>query len=244
MKVHEKLVRLNGWIKESSRIVVLTGAGVSTESGLKDFRSEDGVFKGSKPIETYLSRPYFNRNPQKFWKHYKDIFQLTALDSYEPNAGHLFLAELEGQGKDITIITQNVDGLHQRAGSRNVIEVHGTVTKAACPNCGKFYEFTHVLENDVPACLECGNVLSPGIVLYGDPIQGWEEAEEAIGRAELFMVMGTSLSVTPVNMFPALAKQSGIPYRVLINNEETIMNQFFNLFIEERLGQAVRLLRK
>ncbi|WP_409302000.1 NAD-dependent protein deacylase [Peribacillus sp. SCS-155] len=236
MKEAEQLDKLESWIDSSIRIAVLTGAGVSTESGLKDFRSEAGWFNKDEPIEAYLSRPYFNRNPEKFWNNYKQIFHLSSLDQYEPNSAHLFLKALERQGKDVTIITQNVDGLHHKAGSSKVIEVHGSVMTPECPLCGCSYEFSYVLEYDTPVCKQCGTVLNPGIVLYGDAIHGWEEAEEAVMKADLFLVMGTSLSVSPVNMLPTLAKTANVRYRVLINEEVTPMNDYFNLFLQQRLG--------
>ncbi|PLT32435.1 NAD-dependent protein deacylase [Bacillus sp. V5-8f] len=235
---------LKDWIGQSERIAILTGAGVSTESGLRDFRSNEGIFAGEEPIEYYLSRSYFNRHPDEFWKKYKTIFHLKQLHGYQPSLAHTFLAGLETKGKDITIITQNVDGLHQKAGSTNVIEVHGTVTSATCPNCGRIYDFSCVMEMEVPVCKNCGKVLNPDIVLYGDAIHGWEEAERSVMEADLFLAMGTSLSVTPVNMFPSLAHDAGVPHRGLLNNEPTIMDRYFDLIVEERLGTVFEALSK
>ncbi|WP_230129840.1 NAD-dependent protein deacylase [Bacillus sp. CECT 9360] len=241
----EKIDQLKNWIEKAERIAVLTGAGVSTESGLKDFRSEDGMFTCDEPIEYYLSRDYFNRNPEEFWENYKKIFQLEHLHTYEPNLAHVFFAELERKGKSVTIITQNVDGLHQKAGSTNVIEVHGTVTKATCPKCSKTFDFGHIMKTNVPVCSDCGHeILDPDIVLYGDAIHGWDEAETSVRNADLFLAMGTSLSVTPVNMFPAIAEQAGVPRKVLLNNEPTIMNAYFDLFIEEKLGVIFQTISK
>ncbi|WP_254052802.1 NAD-dependent protein deacylase [Bacillus sp. V59.32b] len=244
MNNQEKIVQLKIWIDEADRIVILTGAGVSTESGLKDFRSEDGIFTDEEPIEYYLSRDYFNRNPEEFWENYKKTFQLEHLHTYEPNLAHTFFAELERSGKRGTIITQNVDGLHQKAGSKNVIEVHGTVTNATCLDCGKHFDFNHIMKTDLPVCSDCGQILDPDIVLYGDAIHGWHEAEKSVRDADLFLVMGTSLSVTPVNMFPAIAEQAGVQRKVLLNNESTIMNRYFDLFIEEKLGVIFEAISK
>ncbi|RFU65902.1 NAD-dependent protein deacylase [Peribacillus glennii] len=240
----EQINMLKDWIDKSERIAVLTGAGVSTESGLKDFRSDEGIFAGEEPIEYYLSRPYFNRQPTEFWKKYKRIFHLGQLHAYQPSLAHTFLAGIERKGKNVTIITQNVDGLHQKAGSRNVIEVHGAVTSATCPKCGGIYDFTYIMNMEVPVCKDCERVLNPDIVLYGDEIHGWEEAEKSVMDADLFLVMGTSLSVTPVNMFPSIASLADVPLRGLLNNEPTIMDRYFDLIIEERLGTVFEALSR
>ncbi|PLS16889.1 NAD-dependent protein deacylase [Bacillus sp. M6-12] len=237
-------------IKGSKNIVILTGAGVSTDSGLPDFRSSQGIYNRDQRLEYYLSRSYFQQNPAEFWKHYIDIFQLHTFHEYKPNVSHFVLAELENIGKNVTIITQNVDGFHQAAGSTNVIEVHGSLLGAACPVCGESYEINYKELTQAPVCEQCESkryeghvILQPNIVLYGDAVKGWEQAEKAIVHADLFIAMGSSLSVSPVNMFPALAADAEVP-TVLVNNESTIMDKYFDLVLQGQLGEILPRLQQ
>ncbi|RFU71552.1 NAD-dependent protein deacylase [Peribacillus saganii] len=233
-------------IKHAKNIAILTGAGVSTESGLPDFRSSEGIYKREHRLEYYLSRSYFQQHPAEFWNHYIDIFQLQTLNQYKPNVSHHVLSEIEKIGKNVTIITQNVDGFHQAAGSTNVIEVHGSLRGATCPECVQSYEIDYKGLEKAPLCVKCQStgsgghvILEPNIVLYGDAVIGWEQAEDAIEKADLFIAMGSSLSVSPVNMLPAFAAEADIP-SVLINNEPTIMDRYFDLVLLGPLGEILK----
>ncbi len=194
----EMIAKLKSWIDETDNIVFFGGAGVSTESGLKDFRSVDGLYyeQWDEPPETILSHSYYVRYPEKFWRFYRA--KLLAPEA-KPNAAHLKLAEWEQQGKLRAIVTQNIDGLHQMAGSRAVYELHGSVHRNYCEKCGKFRGFEEILvSSGVPKC-DCGGRVKPDVVLYEEGLDArtLEGSVDAIANADVLIVAGTSLAVYP-----------------------------------------------
>jgi NAD-dependent deacetylase len=177
--------------------VVLTGAGISTESGIPDFRSATGIWAQYDPME-YATIDAFRRDPEKVWEFY--ALRLGVLAEAEPNTGHLALAELERRGLVQAVVTQNIDGLHQRAGSREVIEVHGSIRSATCLECGT----EAPLDRAAPRCPACGAIMKPGVVLFGEllPVEAMERAGELARGAGLLLVVGSSLEVYPVAGLP------------------------------------------
>ena len=198
MDLRNQIAALQEMIDKSRRIVFFGGAGVSTESGIPDFRSVDGLYhqKYAYPPETILSHNFYEKHPEEFFRFYRD--KLLKLDA-EPNAAHKKLAELERAGKLTAVVTQNIDGLHQKAGSRTVYELHGSVLRNYCEKCGKFYDAEFMLHSEgVPRCT-CGGRIKPDVVLYEegldmDTVHG---AVNAISEADMLIVGGTSLVVYP-----------------------------------------------
>ncbi|HEY7018452.1 MAG TPA: NAD-dependent deacylase [Gaiellaceae bacterium] len=199
-------------IRRLQPCVVLTGAGVSTESGIPDFRSPTGLWARFDPLE-YGSIAAFRSDPLRVWSFYKP--RVAMLTGAEPNAAHLALAELERLGFVEAVVTQNIDLLHGRAGSRQVVEVHGSIRTATCPGCGERYELERVLEllaeADAPACPACGELLKPDVVFFGEllPPEAIERATELARRARLLLVVGSSLEVFPVAALPAETIDAG-----------------------------------
>ena len=223
-------------LKSSKSIAVLTGAGVSTASGIPDFRSSEGLWTEDHDREFYMSSDYFFHDPEDFWKKYKAIFRMKLLDHYKPNTSHHFIKRLEEPNRDVTVITQNVDGLHRLAGSTNVIEYHGSLNGATCPYCHENYPLQHVMSFETPTCGSCGGYLKPDVLLFGDMITAHEISEQAVNQAEVLLVMGTSLLVTPFNMLPHYAKDKTT---ILINNEPTSSDHLFDYVIHEDLTKTV-----
>lgn len=226
-------------IKDSRRIVFLGGAGVSTESGIPDFRSENGIFDAIReygyPPETLLSRSFFDRNPEVFFKYYKSL--LMSSDA-KPNKAHLALAKLEQIGKLTAIATQNIDGLHTAAGSKNVYELHGSIKRNYCMRCHKFYDDSFVAACDgVPHC-SCGGIVKPDVVLYeegldSDTLSG---AITHITRADMLIVGGTSLQVYPA---AGLIEYYYGDKLVLINKSITQYDVIANLVIHDSIGTVL-----
>ena len=190
--------RLQELVDKYDNIVFFGGAGVSTESGIPDFRSQDGLYhqKYDYPPETILSHTFFMRKPEEFFKFYRDKM---LCDTAKPNAAHLKLAELEQAGKLKAVITQNIDNLHQMAGSKKVLELHGSVYRNYCMKCHRFYDFAHMkASTGVPRC-ECGGIIKPDVVLYEEGLdnQTINEAVKAISEAQVLIIGGTSLAVYP-----------------------------------------------
>lgn len=229
-------------IENAESIVFFGGAGVSTESGIPDFRGSDGLYNegdeneyGEAP-ETILSHAYFVSNPSKFYDYYKRNMLYTYA---EPNDAHYALAELERQGKLKAVITQNIDGLHQMAGSENVIELHGTTKENYCTKCGREYPISHILDSEgVPKC-ECGGVVRPRVVLYGEglPSGAFSKAEELIYEADALIVGGTSLTVHPAC---SLVESYQGEHLVIINNTPTPYDGYAELIIREPIGEALK----
>ena len=193
-----EIEQLRQWIADSDNIVFFGGAGVSTESGIPDFRSTDGLYNQQYdyPPETILSHTFYKSNPETFWRFYRD--KMLCLDA-QPNPAHIKLAQLEQAGKLRAVITQNIDGLHQKAGSRNVLELHGSVHRNYCERCGKFYTAEDILRTTgVPRCT-CGGPIKPDVVLYEEGLDQdtLERSVAAIRHAEVLIIGGTSLVVYP-----------------------------------------------
>lgn len=239
--MEEEILQFAKMIKNSSKTVFFGGAGVSTESGVKDYRSEDGLYNTVKEYgvspETILSHTFFYNNPEVFYdfnyKYFLDI-------SVEPNAAHIALAELEKMRLLSSVITQNIDGLHQKAGSKNVLELHGTAFEYNCPNCGKRFDFKKVvaLHGGVPRCEDCGRVVKPEVVLYEEPLneEVVDKAIKEISRADLLIIGGTSLAVYPAAMYIRYFCGDNI---VLINKGETQYDGEATLVFRESIGKVL-----
>ncbi len=225
---------LQQYIHESKRIVFFGGAGVSTESGIPDFRSVDGLYhtQYTEPPETILSHSYFMRYPEQFFTFYRN--KMLFPDAM-PNAAHTFLARLEQSGKLSAVITQNIDGLHQKAGSKNVLELHGSVERNYCMKCGKFYPMQDILSSKgIPRC-SCGGILKPDVVLYEEPLDQhtMTRSLRAIRSADLLIIGGTSLVVYPA---AGLIDYFNGDHLVLINKSETPRDSLADLCIREPIG--------
>ena len=233
----DKILTLRNWIAESKKIVFFGGAGVSTESGIPDFRSVDGLYhqKFDYPPETILSHSFFFSHTKDFYKFYREKMLVTTI---EPNRAHLALAKLEQQGKLSAVVTQNIDGLHQKAGSKAVYELHGSVHRNYCRKCRRFYSGEELLDMElVPKCT-CGGTIKPDVVLYeesldNDCIMG---AVRAIAEADLLIVGGTSLTVYPA---AGLIRYYQGNRLVLINRDETPYDNEANLIFRESIGQVL-----
>ncbi len=225
-------------IDRSSNIVFFGGAGVSTESGIPDFRSVDGLYnqKYDYPPEEILSHTFFESNTSEFFRFYRD--KMLCLEA-EPNPAHLKLAELERAGKLSAVITQNIDGLHQKAGSKNVYELHGSVLRNYCNRCHKFFDARYILESsDIPLCDECGAVVKPDVVLYEEGLNNdtVNSAVRAISNADCLIVAGTSLTVYPAAGFIRYFSGESC---VLINRDPTPMDNIADLIIREKVGEVL-----
>lgn len=232
---------LQSYIDECNNIVFFGGAGVSTESGIKDFRSVDGLYneKYDYPPEVILSRSFFNEHQKEFYKFYKD--KLNCLD-VEPNVTHKYLKKLEDVGKLKAVITQNIDGLHEKAGSKNVLLLHGTTYKNHCMMCDKEYSAEYVFSSDgIPRCT-CGGIIKPDVVLYEEPLNDEVVSKtiEAISNCELLIVAGTSLAVYPAASFIRYFRGK---YLVIINKDSTSYDGMANLVIHDKLGNIFSKLK-
>ena len=228
---------LQDLIRDSGKIVFFGGAGVSTESGIPDFRSVDGLYhqKYPWPPETILSHEFFMRKPEEFFRFYRD--KMLPLEA-EPNRAHRVLAELEKKGKLIGIVTQNIDGLHQKAGSQVVDELHGSIWRNTCMRCGKKYGPEFIRDSSgVPVC-SCGGRVMPDVVLYGEGLddETVSHAISLIRRADLMIVAGTSLTVYPA---AGLLNYFRGSHLVLINREPTPADGEADLVIHDKVGQVL-----
>lgn len=229
-------------IEKSDNIVFLGGAGVSTESNIPDFRSEDGIFKAvqvyGQPPEVLLSHTFFMQNTEIFYDYYKKYLLFPAA---EPNDAHRALAELEKRGKLKAVVTQNIDGLHQRAGSREVLELHGSVYRNHCMDCGAFYSLEEMLalEGVIPHCPQCGGIVKPDVVLYEEGLNErlLDKACAYIANADVFIVGGTSLVVYPAAGLVNYYKGKKL---ILINKSQTPYDRYANLILHESIGKALR----
>ncbi len=234
--MEEQIQQLKKLVDESNHIVFFGGAGVSTESGIPDFRSKDGLYnqKYKHPPEEILSHTFFMNHTEEFYKFYKD--KMNCL-KYEPNITHIKLAELERSGKLKTVITQNIDGLHQKAGSKNVLELHGSVLRNYCMNCHKFFDADYVFHSeDIPKC-SCGGIVKPDVVLYEEGLNEniLQNSIKAILNADLMIVAGTSLTVQPACSLINYFKGNHL---VLINRDVTPYDDKASLVINESLGKV------
>lgn len=231
-----KIETLKSWIEQAHRAVFFGGAGVSTESGIPDFRSVDGLYhqKFDYPPETIISRSFFDRRPEEFFNFYREKMLLLG---FEPNVTHRVLARLEQEGHLAAVVTQNIDGLHQKAGSRRVFELHGSVLRNYCMRCGRAYPATFIRDcPGVPRC-DCGGIVKPDVVLYEEPLdeKTLTGAVKAISRADLLIVGGTSLTVYPA---AGLLRYYGGDRLVLINRDETPYDNEASLVLHESLGEV------
>ena len=224
------------WIGESKRIVFFGGAGVSTESGIPDFRSVDGLYNQQYdyPPETILSHTFFVRRPEEFFRFYRN--KMLFPDA-EPNAAHRKLAQWEAEGKLSAVVPQNIDGLHQKAGSKKVYELHGSVLRNYCARCGRFYDLDHILHTTgVPTC-DCGGIIKPDVVLYEEPLDDGVVAGacRAIEQADMLIIGGTSLSVYPAAGFIDLYRGHRL---VLVNMSPTSRDGRADLIVRDPIGKA------
>lgn len=228
---------LHQWMQESERVVFFGGAGVSTESGIPDFRSTDGLYNQQYdyPPEQILSHTFFMRWPEEFFRFYRDKMLAP---SAKPNKAHRALAKLEEQGKLTAVITQNIDGLHQMAGSKKVLELHGSVHRNYCMRCHKFHSMEEILHSEgVPRC-SCGGIIKPDVVLYEEGLdqQILQESVDQIRRADMLIIGGTSLTVYPA---AGLLDYYTGNRLVLINRTATARDGLANLVINESIGKAL-----
>ena len=234
-----ELWTLRKWVEESNNIVFFGGAGVSTESGIPDFRSVDGLYnqKYDYPPETILSHTFFMQHTEAFYKFYRDKLIVHGV---KPNNAHLALAALEERGKLKAIITQNIDGLHQAAGSRKVLEIHGSTLRNYCMSCGKFYGVEAVEHADgIPYC-ECGGVIKPDVVLYEEPLDNdvWMESCEYIAACDMLIIGGTSLNVYPAANLINYYRGHKL---VLLNRGVTPYDDRADLIIREKIGEVMKM---
>lgn len=230
----ETILKLKQWISESGNIVFFGGAGVSTESGIPDFRSVDGLYsqQWKYPPETILSHSFFEKNPEEYYRFHR---AKLVIDGVKPNRAHLRLAELEREGKLRAVVTQNIDGLHQAAGSKNVLELHGSIQRAYCSRCRRAYPAERMNRGEgVPRC-GCGGVIRPDIVLYEEPLNEdvVSRAIKYIKEAEVLIIGGTSLNVYPAAGLINYYRGSRL---ALVNLSETPYDSYANLVIHEKIG--------
>ncbi len=236
----EAIETLKKWIEESNRIVFFGGAGVSTESGIPDFRSVDGLYaqQFDYPPETIISHSFYERNPEYFFRFYRE--KMLPL-GFEPNITHKVLARWEAEGRLLAVVTQNIDGLHQKAGSKKVYELHGSVLRNYCIRCRKFHSAEFVKNAPgVPRC-DCGGIVKPDVVLYEENLD-WDtvsKAVAAIEQADMLIVAGTSLTVHPAAGFVGNYEGSRM---VLINRDPTPMDSICDLVIHDSLGNVFKRL--
>ena len=232
----ESIVRLREMIKESDNVVFFGGAGASTESGIPDFRSVDGLYnqQWKYPPETILSRSFFDRNPEEYFRFHR---AKLVVDGVKPNRAHLRLAELEAEGKLKAVITQNIDGLHQAAGSKNVLELHGSILRAYCSRCRRPFPADIINKGEgVPRC-GCGGVIRPDIVLYEEPLDEnvMDSAIRYIRSADVLIIGGTSLNVYPAAGLIRYYRGNKL---VLVNLSETPYDSYADLVIHEKIGEV------
>ena len=231
----DSMETLKQWVGESNRIVFFGGAGVSTESGIPDFRSVDGLYNQQfeYPPESIISRSFYERDPEYFFRFYRDKMMPLG---FEPNITHEVLARWEREGKLLAVVTQNIDGLHQKAGSKRVLELHGSVLRNYCTACGKFHSAEFVKESTgIPRC-RCGGIVKPDVVLYEEPLDGdtIERSVSAIYEADLLIVAGTSLTVYPAAGFLNYYRGDRL---VLINRDPTPYDHRADLVFHDGLGE-------
>ena len=239
--MNKEIEKLQEIIDDSENIVFFGGAGVSTESNIPDFRSADGLYqqKYKYSPEQIVSHTFFMRNTEGFYEFYKE--KMMFLDA-KPNAAHKKLAELEKAGKLKAIITQNIDGLHQAAGSKNVYEIHGSIHRNYCQKCGKFYDFKYMKESEgVPRC-SCGGMIKPDVVLYEEGLDDYtiQESVRVISEAEVLIIGGTSLAVYPA---AGLIDYFRGDHLVVINKAPTPRDKYADLLIKEPIGQVFSQIR-
>jgi len=234
----DKIKRLKEIVDKTDNLVFFGGAGVSTESGIPDFRSVDGLYsmKYKYPPEMIVSHTFFVRKTEEFYEFYKD--RMLPLD-VEPNAAHYKLAELEAKGKCKAVVTQNIDGLHQKAGSKNVLELHGSVLRNYCTKCGKFFDAQYIRDSEgVPYCDKCGGLIKPDVVLYEEGLDNEiiSKSIHFISKADVLIIGGTSLVVYPAAGMIDYFKGSHL---ILINRSSTPRDSQADLIINDSIGKVL-----
>ena len=233
--------KLKQAINQCNKIVFFTGAGMSTDSGIPDFRSANGLYTNNLHAEEIISHHYFIENPKEFYEFYKDKM---VFEDALPNFGHNFIAELEKQGKDVTVVTQNIDGLHQLAGSSIVYELHGSIHRNYCMNCHTFYPLKKIIEsNGIPTCDKCGAIVKPDVVLYEEGLdyETIENAVNAIASAELMIILGTSLNVYPAASFVQYFRGK---YLAIINKSSTPADQNCDIVIHDGISETFKKIKE
>ncbi len=233
----EEVKTLRDWIINAKKIVFFGGAGVSTESGIPDFRSVDGLYnqKYDYPPEQILSHSFYMSKKDEFYKFYRD--KMLILDA-RPNPAHIALAKLEEEGKLAAVVTQNIDGLHQKAGSKHVCELHGSTLRNYCEKCGASYDIDYMAKaQGVPKCEKCGGDIKPDVVLYEEGLDGsvMEDAAVSISQADVLIIGGTSLAVYPAAGMINYYRGNKM---VLINRDSTPKDKMANLIIREPIGEV------
>ena len=234
--MEDKILKLKSWIEESDNVVFFGGAGVSTESGIPDFRSVDGLYnqKWKYPPETILSHTFFERYPEEYYRFHREKL---VIEGVKPNRAHLRLAELEQEGKLKAVITQNIDGLHQAAGSKEVLELHGSILRAYCAKCRKIYPESIINHGEgVPRC-GCGGVIRPDIVLYEEQLDQniLYKSVDYIRKADVLIIGGTSLNVYPAAGLINYYRGNKL---VLVNLSKTPYDNEADLVINEKIGEV------
>lgn len=241
---NEQIKTLKEMIEESHTIAFFTGAGISTLSGIPDFRSKNGLYSnryhGKKP-EKILHIKYFNKHPEEFYAFYREKL---LIDNIDPNVIHLFISELQQLGKDVTVVTQNIDGLHEKAGSLKIHNLHGTIHKNYCVDCKKEYDIDYIKQTDgIPYCKECGGIIRPAITFYGEFLdkETFKQARLDTKNADLLIILGTSLVVYPASEIVSHFRGKHL---VIINKKRTKFNLQANLVIQEDFAKVFNALLK
>lgn len=241
---NEQIKTLKDMIEESHTIAFFTGAGISTLSGIPDFRSKNGLYSnryhGKKP-EKILHIKYFNKHPEEFYAFYREKL---LIDNIDPNVIHLFISELQQLGKEVTVVTQNIDGLHEKAGSLKIHNLHGTIHRNYCVDCKKEYDIDYIKQTDgIPYCKECGGIIRPTITFYGEFLdkETFKQARLDTKNADLLIVLGTSLVVYPASEIVSHFRGKHL---VIINKKRTKFNHQANLVIQEDFARVFNALLK
>lgn len=241
---NEQIKTLKDMIEESHTIAFFTGAGISTLSGIPDFRSKNGLYSnryhGKKP-EKILHIKYFNKHPEEFYAFYREKL---LIDNIDPNVIHLFISELQQLGKEVTVVTQNIDGLHEKAGSLKIHNLHGTIHRNYCVDCKKEYDIDYIKQTDgIPYCKECGGIIRPAITFYGEFLykETFKQARLDTKNADLLIVLGTSLVVYPASEIVSHFRGKHL---VIINKKRTKFNHQANLVIQEDFAKVFNALLK
>lgn len=241
---NEQIKTLKDMIEESHTIAFFTGAGISTLSGIPDFRSKNGLYSnryhGKKP-EKILHIKYFNKHPEEFYAFYREKL---LIDNIDPNVIHLFISELQQLGKEVTVVTQNIDGLHEKAGSLKIHNLHGTIHRNYCVDCKKEYNIDYIKQTDgIPYCKECGGIIRPAITFYGEFLdkETFKQARLDTKNADLLIVLGTSLVVYPASEIVSHFRGKHL---VIINKKRTKFNHQANLVIQEDFAKVFNALLK
>ncbi len=241
---NEQIKTLKEMIEESHTIAFFTGAGISTLSGIPDFRSKNGLYSnryhGKKP-EKILHIKYFNKHPEEFYAFYREKL---LIDNIDPNVIHLFISELQQLGKEVTVVTQNIDGLHEKAGSLKIHNLHGTIHRNYCVDCKKEYDIDYIKQTDgIPYCKKCGGIIRPAITFYGEFLdkETFKQARLDTKNADLLIVLGTSLVVYPASEIVSHFRGKHL---VIINKKRTKFNHQANLVIQEDFAKVFNALLK